>query len=121
MTAGLATLSQLDRELYRRLEALSASLEAGLLEEASACRVPVATNRVGSMLGLFFRAGKVRNYKDARRSNYKLYPRFHRKMLEGGSYLPPSAFETMFVSAAHSKRDIAATLSAARRAFEGLA
>src|SRR5208282_6899964 len=54
MTAGLATLSQLDRSAYRRLEEATASLEAGLLEEAAACGVHVTTNRVGSMLGLFF-------------------------------------------------------------------
>lgn len=121
MTAGLATLSQLDRRAYRRLEAASAGLESALLEEASACGVPVTTNRVGSMLGMFFTDAKVRNYRDAKGSNYKLYPKFHRTMLEEGFYLPPSAFETIFLSTSHSERDIAATRSGARRAFKGLA
>ncbi len=121
MTAGLATLSQLDRGAYRRLEVATASLEAGLLEEAAGCGVHVTTNRVGSMLALFFGDGKVRNYRDAKNSNYNLFPRFHQTMLQEGFYLPPSAFETMFVSTAHSERDIAATRLAARRAFKRLA
>jgi glutamate-1-semialdehyde 2,1-aminomutase len=121
MTAGLVTLSQLDRRAYRRLEKLSASLESGLLEEASASGIPATINRVGSRLGLFFGPGEVRNFGDAKRSDHALYPGFHRKMLERGIYLPPSAFETSFVSTAHSEKDIAETLSAARRAFRGLA
>jgi len=120
MTAGLATLSQLDRDAYRRLEELSAGLESSLMEEAAACGVPVTTNRVGSMLGLFFGGAKVRNYDDAKRSRHDLYPRFHRAMLEGGSYLAPSAFETIFVSTAHTEKDLASSRSAARRAFRGL-
>jgi glutamate-1-semialdehyde 2,1-aminomutase len=119
MTAGLATISQLDRRAYRRLEKLSASLETGLLEEASASGISVTTNRVGSMVGLFFGPVRVRNFGDAKNSNHKLYPRFHRTMLESGIYLPPSAFETIFVSTAHSEKDIAETLLAARRAFKG--
>jgi len=121
MTAGLTTLSQLDHRAYRRLEKLSTGLGSGLIEEASARGIEATVNRVGSMLGLFFGPGEVRNFGDVKRSGYRLYPRFHRKMLERGIYLPPSAFETSFVSTAHSEKDIEETLSAARRALRGLA
>ncbi len=121
MTGGLATLSQLDRRAYRKLEKLSAGLEAGLLEEASASGISVTTNRVGSMVGLYFGPVRVRNFGDAKNSNHKLYPRFHLTLLESGIYLPPSAFETIFVSTAHSEKDIQDTLYAARCAFKRLA
>jgi glutamate-1-semialdehyde 2,1-aminomutase len=121
MTAGLATLEQLDPAAYRKLERVSASLESGLLEAAVASRVPVTTNRVGSMLGLFFGPAAVRNFSDAKGSDHRLYPKFHRAMLEAGVYLAPSAFETSFASTAHSSKDVSETLSAARRAFRGLA
>jgi len=120
MAAGLATISALDRSVYIRLEKLSASLEEGLLEEAKRCGIDTAINRVGSMLGLFFTRGRVRNFADAKNSNHHLYPGFHRAMLEGHVYLPPSAFETTFISAAHSAEDVRVTVSAARRAFRGL-
>lgn len=121
MAAGLATLSQLDRRAYSKLERLSAELEEGLLEEASACGAQLTLNRVGSMLGIFFSSGKVRNFKEAKDSNYKLYPKFHRALLESGVYFPPSPFETFFLSTAHSDRDVAATVLAAREALRGLA
>jgi len=121
MAAGLATLSRLDGRAYRKLEKVSATLEAGLLEEASAARLPVTTNRVGSMLGLFFGPGRVHNFREAKRSNHGLYPGFHRSMLDAGVYLAPSAFETSFASTAHSEKDVSETLAAARRAFRGAA
>ncbi len=121
MTAGLATISQLDGRTYGKLEQASSTLEVGLAEEASTCGIPVTTNRVGSMVGLFFSSDKVRNFEDAKRTNHRLYPAFHRKMLEAGVYLPPSPFETIFLSTAHSDDDIAETLSAAHDAFRGLA
>jgi len=121
MTAGLATLSQLNAGAYRRLETVAASLESALLDESSACGVPVTVNRVGSMLGLFFGKKQVRSYADARSSGHAAYPKFHRSMLERGSYLPPSPFETIFVSTSHTATDIASTRGAARRAFEVLA
>lgn len=121
MAAGLATLSQLDRKAYSRLESLSADLESGLLEAAAACSAQLTVNRVGSMVGLFFTTEKVRNFKDAKGSNHALYPRFHRSLIESGIYFPPSAFETIFLSTAHSRGDVRTTIAAARRAFWGIA
>jgi len=75
-------------------------------------------NRVGSMMGLFFgEGGAVRNFDDAKRSTHRMYPRFHRSMMEQGVYLPPSPFETIFLSCAHSERDVDKTVAAATKAF----
>jgi glutamate-1-semialdehyde 2,1-aminomutase len=121
MTAGLATLSQLDEGIYRRLEAQSARLEHGMLDTAAQAGVPITVNRVGSMVGLFFSSRRVRDFEGAKHTQFKNYALFHREMLEAGIYLPPSAFETIFLSSAHSERDLDKTISAAGRAFREIA
>ena len=119
MAAGLATVSLMEgRGSYRRLESTSTLLDRGLREEAERAGVAVTTNRVGSMLGLFFTGQKVTNFEDAKRTDTELYAAFHRSMLAEGVYLPPSAFETIFVSTAHSEADVQATIKASGRAFE---
>ncbi len=117
MAAGLATVAQLDNRAYGLLEGLGAELEEGLLESSAASGVALIVNRVGSMLGLFFSPTRVRNFTEAKRSNHGMYPAFHRSMLRSGFYLPPSPFETLFLSTAHIRRQVRATISAAERAF----
>ncbi|MDQ2940727.1 MAG: glutamate-1-semialdehyde 2,1-aminomutase [Chloroflexota bacterium] len=97
MAAGLATLRELDASVYAGLEAYGARLEAGLLA-AGAPRVA----RVGSLLTVFVDD----------------FPRFFHAMLEAGIYLPPSQHEAWFISAAHGEPELAATLAAARAAFQ---
>lgn len=118
MTAGLATLSLLNERAYVKLEKLSSDLEAGLLEASKAAGLSVAVNRVGSMLGVFFASAGPRNFAEVKATNHKLYPRFHRVMLESGVYLPPSPFETVFLSTAHSHAEVGEVVSAAGKAFK---
>jgi glutamate-1-semialdehyde 2,1-aminomutase len=116
--AGLSTISLMEAGgSYRRLDAASARLERGLSEEAEGAGVPLTTNRVGSMLGVFFSKHRVANFEDAKLSDREIYATFHRAMLEEGMYLPPSAFETVFVSTAHTQADLDATIAASGRAF----
>jgi len=117
MTAGLATLGLLDGSAYAALEQVSRSLEEGILRAARSAAVPVRLDRVGSMVGLFFGDERVRNFDDAKRSPHRLYPRFHRSMMERGVYLPPSPFETIFLSCAHTEGDVDKTVAAASKAF----
>ena len=120
MAAGLATISVLDGAAYRRLEESSARLESGILEAAAASGFEVTVNRVGSMVGLFFGPRRVTDYQGAKASNHHLYPQFHRRMLAEGVYLPPSPFETVFLSTAHSDAEIDSTATAMRRSFKEL-
>ena len=116
--AGLATISLMEgRGSYRRLDSTSARLERGLREEAGRAGATVTTNRVGSMLGVFFRGQRVTNFEEAKRADRGLYAKFHRSMLDEGVYLPPSSFETLFVSTAHTEADVDATIKASRTAF----
>lgn len=118
MTAGIATLNKIrERGFYSQLEKTSAILERGLLKVAEETEFPLRLNRVGSMLGLFFTERDVTDYSSAKSSNTLSYRVFFHAMLDQGIYLPPSAFETVFVSAAHTTSDISKTIEAAGRAF----
>ncbi len=118
MAAGLATISLMEGSgRYGRLDSASARLERGLREEADGAGVKLSTNRVGSMLGVFFSGRQVTNFEEAKRADAGLYAKFHRSMLDEGVYLPPSAFETLFVSTAHAQADVDATVEASRKAF----
>jgi glutamate-1-semialdehyde 2,1-aminomutase len=108
--AGLTVLRRLrDRVVYDRLEAKAARLEAGL--------APFGTvQRVGAMLTLFDRP--VRNYDEARACDMERYATLFRHLLDRGIYVAPSQFEAMFVSLAHSDRDIDSTVDAVAAFFE---
>jgi len=121
MACGTATLELLkEPEVYQKLEAQSAALAAGLEKAAADAGVPLAVNRVGSMLTPFFvkQAGaKVENFADATACDTAAYAKFFRAMLDSGVYLAPSQFEAMFVGLAHTPEAIEQTLAAARRAM----
>jgi glutamate-1-semialdehyde 2,1-aminomutase len=120
MAAGLATLRHLREhpEIYQQLEKQSATLIQGVLAKAKEHRVPLTANRVGSMLTWFFQPGPVHDWDTAAKSDTQAFAAFHRAMLDRGVYLPPSQFEALFVSAAHTDGDIARTIEAAGHAFE---
>jgi glutamate-1-semialdehyde 2,1-aminomutase len=120
--AGLATLDLLERENpYPDLERKAAELENGLRNAAQAARVPVAANRVGSMLTVFFTRGPVMDYRCAASSDVSRYAAFFREILSRGVYFPPSQFEALFVSAAHTDDDIARICEAAADALRVVA
>ena len=113
MAAGIATLQQIKAPgFYDRLEAVSAYLADGLTRMISDAGAKAIVNRVGSMMSLFFTAGPVRDFDDARTSDLDLFSRYYRSMRDAGIYLPPSQFEALFVSAAHTRADIDQTLGA---------
>ncbi len=117
MTAGLETISLLNESVYGKLGDLSRMLAKGLERAAEEARTELTINRVGSMTSLFFTGSGVTNFGEVKKSRHGLYPRFFWGMLDGGIYLPPSPFESIFLSAAHSRGDIEQTIEAARSAF----
>ena len=119
MIAGFVTLSNLNDDLYLKLEEYGAALEAGLLNLASQIGVPVKINRVGAMLTLFFTSReKVMSFNDVASSNMEAFGRFFHSMLDQGIYLPPSGYEAWFISGVHDKNDLEQTLKAAKNGFE---
>ena len=121
MTAGIWALSNLSAALYRRLAALGERLADGFRSAAGEAGVPLTVNVAGSVLTPFFSAGPVVDYASATASDTAAYATFFRGMLRRGIYPPPSQFEGWFLSAAHSERDVDATVRAARRSLEEVA
>jgi glutamate-1-semialdehyde 2,1-aminomutase len=115
MAAGLKAMELLARPgTYERLEQLGQRLGDGLLAAAQAAGVPACVNRVGSMLTLFFAPGPITDYASAKTADAARFGAFFRNMRDRGVFLPPSQFEAMFVSLAHTDEDIEAITSAAR-------
>jgi glutamate-1-semialdehyde 2,1-aminomutase len=106
--AGLATLRRLRRDsgVYTHLERLGAMLDEGFADIIERTGWPVHWQRVGAMGTLFFRAGAVRNWDDAADQDGERFAAFFQGMLHKGHYLPPSAFEALFLSAAHTEEHV---------------
>lgn len=113
VAAGIAMLRCLEEhpELYDTIEKLTAELAADA--PGGLC-----VNRAGSMHTFFFQSGPVRNYEEAKQSDTAAFSRFFHHLLERGVYIPPSQFESAFVSAAHTAQDIAYTKRAITEFFE---
>jgi glutamate-1-semialdehyde 2,1-aminomutase len=108
MAAGIAALRLLDElNPYARLDALGRKVQAALLGAAARKGLPLQVPQVGSMFAVFFTTGRVRDYTTALRSDARLFARFFHACLEGGVYLPPSAYETAFLSTAHEGEAVA--------------
>ena len=125
MAAGLSTLEILkEAGAYEALERRSAMLAEGLIDAASAAGVPVALNRVGSMLTPFFRrepGQSVNNFDEATAGDTKAYAAFFHAMLDNGVHLAPSQYEAMFVGLTHTDELIDRTINAAEKAFAAVA
>ena len=122
MTAGLETLRQLQEPaVYQQLETRSARLMEGIESAACQARIPVQQNRVGSMQCTFFTSEPVTNYSTAKQADTIRYAAFFWGMLDRGVYLPPSQFETTFISLAHGEEEIETTIVAAREVLESMA
>jgi glutamate-1-semialdehyde 2,1-aminomutase len=107
MAAGIAQLRLLDEvKPYPRLDALGKKICAAALAAAQAKGIPLQAPQVGSMFSLFFTATPVRDMDSALTSDAKLFGRFFRACLDGGIYLPPSAYEAWFLSTAHEGKAV---------------
>jgi glutamate-1-semialdehyde 2,1-aminomutase len=120
--AGLETLKILARpETYERLEVTSARLGDGIADALGRSGLKGCINRVGSLVTMFLGVEEVREARDARGADTALFAQFFQAMLERGIYLPPSQFEAMFVSLAHSESDIDRTIVAVRESLAEVA
>jgi len=116
MAAGIEALSILrEPGTYTKLDDRSTMLARGLERAAAKAGVKLSVTRVGSILTPFFNLSDITDYTSALSSDTALYARFFNHMLEQGIYLPPSQFEAVFMSLAHTEEDIEKTLSIAIR------
>ncbi len=122
MAAGLATLDIIAQPgFYEPLFAKTDSLVRGLRAAADNAGIPMTSNHIGSMWGLFFTDEKtVTNYQQVMACDTARFNRFFHGMLEHGVYLAPASYEAAFLSSAHNEADIAATITAAKHVFATL-
>ncbi|TAN62955.1 glutamate-1-semialdehyde-2,1-aminomutase [bacterium] len=121
MVAGIETLKLLQKKgTYEKLYVTTDSLYKGILGIAKRHSVPCHISVAGAMFTVFFTENIVHNYSDARTSDLAKFSKYFTTMLKNGVYLPPSQFEAVFVSLAHSKDDISKTLEAVEKSFKSL-
>jgi glutamate-1-semialdehyde 2,1-aminomutase len=122
MAAGLAMLEQISVPgFYDHPFAMTDKLIAGLRERAAAAGIPMTSNHVGTMFGIFFtEEDAITNYQQVMACDTERFNRFFHGMLDGGVYLAPASYEAGFLSAAHTEADIKATLDVAESVFATL-
>jgi glutamate-1-semialdehyde 2,1-aminomutase len=117
--AGLAQLRLLDAAAYAKVDAVSEEIRGLVTQALTKDGVAHRVQTAGSMFSVFFTDAEVRDFDDAKQQETYRFTAFFHAMLAQGVYLPPSAFESWFVSTAHDERAverIAAALPAAARA-----
>ena len=118
MAAGIASLRMLkENPPYERLDKLGSMLAGGIREAAEEKGISLQVPQVGSMFCLFFSENPVRNFEQALDSDAGAFKKIFQTCLANGVYLPPSAYETCFISAAHGEDEISQTLEQVRLAL----
>ena len=122
MAAGLKTLELISADgFFDSLSTRVSTLLEGILGKAKDAGIPMTSNQVGGMFGLFFtEAENVSNFSQVTQCNVDRFNTFFHGMLNEGVYLAPSAYEAGFVSAMHTAEDIQATIDAAGKVLESL-
>ena len=120
MAAGFATLSYLRAhpEVYQSLQRKGEMLANGFRDMAQKKGIPLAVNQVGSMISIHFTNGPIETFEDAKRGDNDLFKKYFHFMLEAGIYLPPSPYESWFLSMALSEKDIHYTLEMTEKFLE---
>ena len=122
MTAGLKTLEIISRDgFYESLIQNTKMFVDGMVKAANDNGVPMTSNSVGGMFGLFFSdIENIANFEQVSTCNIDQFNQFFHGMLKAGINLAPSAYEAGFMSAAHTEKDINDTLAAANNVFSSL-
>lgn len=119
VSAGTALLKQLkDKNLYKRLEHKGSQFLKELSDFAAEAGIPFSTNIRGGMFGYFFADRLPKNFEDVQRSEIGMFTQFFKGMLKENVYLPPSAFESCFVSTEHSEEQLSKTAKIAHKVFK---
>ena len=114
MIAGYTMLNELKNNpsIYTELDEKTARLEKSLNDILSAKNIPHSINRFGSMMSIFFTNDEVIDFESASKTDSNLFKKFFHHLLDQGIYLPPSPYESWFISNALSSEDIQKTLDA---------
>lgn len=120
MAAGLATMKNLNSGTYKYLDRITSQLTDGIEDIVKKLKVDANVNRMGSMFTLFFSAKRVVDYDSAVKCNTKKFGAFFKQMVDNGIMFPPSQFESVFVSTAHTEKEVNKTLDAVYKSLKKL-
>ncbi len=120
-TAGLATLRLCTPQVYAHLDATAGAVRGIIIEALTRHGVIHQAPQAGNLFSFHFTSTPVRTYEDARTQNTAAFATFFHSMLDRGVWLPPSAYEAWFVSAAHTDDDLAVIAAAANSAAAAVA
>ena len=122
VAAGLATLKTLRgrKSFYAELEKKCERLTKRLLGLSDQSKIPVRVNHAGSMFQMFLTEKPVYDCASAKLSDGKKFMKLHKTLLDNGVFVPPSQFETCFLSSAHTMKDVDLTVQGFESAFEAL-
>jgi len=113
MRAGIEALKQIEKPgFHDELNKKSKEFEERLRRVVREAGIEAQINAVGSLMTLFLCSGEVKNYADAKKSDTRRFASFFRAMLDSGILIAPSQFEALFISAAHTQKDLDHTISA---------
>ena len=117
MRAGLTTLQLIkkDENFYQNINKTTETLDFEIGKILNSKNIPHRINRKGSMMSVFFHTKSVSNFDEAADSNHALFNNFFHQLLEKGIYLPPSGYETWFISDAIKEQEIDKTLEVIRK------
>ncbi len=123
VSAALATLESLRKrggQVYSRLERMGDEMRRGMSDHLESARVPAQVNGVASMFQLFFTDRPVTDYHSAKSADMRKYEKYFHSLLASRIFVPPSQFETCFLSTAHNEDELEATLGAIGAAVKTL-
>lgn len=120
MTAGYETLKALTPETYDEINRKVDRLAEGFKQASEKYDIPLQINRAGSMFGVFFTDQPVVDFDSASHSDLERFSSYYRLMAEAGVFLPPSQYEGLFLSTAHTDEDIEQTIAAINQSFAKL-
>jgi len=116
--ASIKTINKLKSKLYPQLERACAKLVSAIRDVASDMRLPHQINSISSMFQIFFTDKPVVDYSTSRSADTEKFTRLFRKLLQNGVFIPPSQFETVFLSYAHTKDNISKTIAIYEKALK---
>ena len=124
MAAGMAMLTFLyehQDSIYPQLAATTEQISVGIKQQLAQLELPYTLNQIGSMMSLFFTSSPVVDFESAASSNSEWFRQYFQKMLKQGIYLPPSQYESWFISAAISDDIVNTILEASNESLQAIA
>lgn len=118
--AGMAILAYLNKnrnQIYPRLEKNASELKAALTDLSATYKLPVQVYSIASLYQIFFTKDAVTDYACAKHSDAAMFTAYFRELLKEGVFIPPSQYETCFLSAAHTEDDLKFTINAFDKAL----